>query len=65
METLKLTFGNCECKMRVDENLPQKIYNYLVLINNIVECDNKNNLAILYNNLKDTLIYNIEIPFES
>ena len=47
-----------------NSELPQQIYNYLALINKIVECDNLNDLSTLYNGLKDTKIYDLEIPFE-
>ena len=47
-----------------NSELPQTIYNYLSLINKIVECDNTNDLSALYNNLKDTKVYDLEIPFE-
>ena len=48
-----------------NSELPPQIYNYLALINKIVECDNPNDLSTLYNSLKDTKIYDLEIPFES
>ncbi len=48
-----------------NSELPPKIYNYLELINRIVECDNLSNLSILYNSLKHTKVYDLEIPFES
>ena len=35
------------------------------MINKIVECDNPNDLATLCNGLKDTKVYDLEIPFES
>ena len=47
-----------------NSELPLQIYNYLVLINKIVECDNQNDLSTLYNSLKDTAVYDLEIPFE-
>ena len=47
-----------------NSELPSQIYNYLVLINKIVECDNPNDLATLCNSLKDTKVYDLEIPFE-
>lgn len=47
-----------------NSELPPEIYNYLELINEIVECDNLNDLFNLYNNLKDTKVYDLEIPFE-
>lgn len=47
-----------------NSELPPQIYNYLALINKIVECDNLNDLSTLYNGLKDTKIYDLEIPFE-
>lgn len=48
-----------------NSELSSQIYNYLVLINRIVECDNPNDLATLCNSLKDTKVYDLEIPFES
>lgn len=47
-----------------NSELPSQIYNYLIVINKIIECDNVNDLSILYNNLKDTKVYDSEIPFE-
>ena len=47
-----------------NSELSSQIYNYLVLINKIVECDNPNDLATLCNSLKDTKVYDLEIPFE-
>lgn len=47
-----------------NSELPLQIYNYLSLINKIVECNNLNDLSALYNGLKDTKIYDLEIPFE-
>lgn len=47
-----------------NSELPSQIYNYLTVINKIIECDNINDLSILYNNLKDTKFYDSEIPFE-
>ena len=47
-----------------NSELPSEIYNYLELINRIVECDNLSNLSNLYNGLKDTKVYDLEIPFE-
>lgn len=47
-----------------NSELPPEIYNYLEIINRIVECDNLNNLSNLYNDLKDTKVYDLEIPFE-
>lgn len=48
-----------------NSELPSQIYNYLLLINRIVECDNSNDLSNMYNNLKDTKVYDLEIPFET
>lgn len=48
-----------------NSELPQQIYNYLELINRIVECDDFNGLIQLFNNLKDTKVYDSEIPFET
>lgn len=47
-----------------NSELPPEIYNYLELINRIVECDNLNDLSNLYNGLKNTKVYDLEIPFE-
>lgn len=47
-----------------NSELPLQIYNYLSLINKIVECNNLNDLYALYNGLKDAKIYDLEIPFE-
>lgn len=48
-----------------DSELPPQIYNHLLIINQIMECDNTNDLAALYNNIKDAIVYDSEIPFES
>ena len=48
-----------------NSELPQQIYNYLAIINKIVECDNKDELISLYNSLKDTTVYDLEIPLET
>lgn len=47
-----------------DSELPPQIYNYLVLINRIIECENIIDLSTLYYNLKDTKVYDSEIPLE-
>ena len=47
-----------------NSELPFEIYNYLELINKIIECDNSNDLFSLYNNLKDTKVYDSEMPLE-
>ena len=47
-----------------NSELPLQIYNYLALINKIVECQNLNDLTTLYNELKDVKIYVSEIPLE-
>lgn len=47
-----------------NSELPSQLYHYLVLINKIIECDNINDLLALYNNLKDTNVYDSEIPLE-
>lgn len=47
-----------------NSELPPPIYNYLALINKIIECDNINDLSILYDNLKNTKVYDSEIPLE-
>src|SRR5574344_98773 len=48
-----------------DSELPPEIFNYLTLINSIIDCNNTSDLAIIYNNLKDNKVYDNEIPFES
>jgi len=48
-----------------NSELPSEIYDYLLIINKIVECNNKEYLIELYNNLKDIKLYNSEIPLES
>ncbi len=47
-----------------DSELPSLIYNYLVLINKIIESDNINELSTMYNDLKDIKVYDSEIPLE-
>ena len=47
-----------------NSELPPQIYNYLVLINKIVDCENKEDLASIYNSIKDSKIYDCEIPLE-
>ena len=47
-----------------NSELPQQTYDYLALINKIVECASKDELSALYNSLNNN-IYNLEIPFES
>ncbi len=47
-----------------NSELPQQIYDYLALINKIVECASRDELSALYNSLNNN-IYNLEIPFES
>ena len=47
-----------------NSELPSQIYNYLVLINKIVDCNNVDELATIYNNIKDSKIYDCEIPLE-
>ena len=47
-----------------NSELPQQTYDYLALINKIVECASKDELSTLYNSLNNN-IYNLEIPFES
>lgn len=44
--------------------LPSYIYNYLLLINNIVENNSINELDTIFNSIKDNKIYNKEIPLE-
>lgn len=48
-----------------NSELPQQIYDYLALINRIIECDNQAELSDLYNSLNNTKVYGLEIPFES
>ena len=45
-----------------NSELPLQIYNYLELINKIIECNNSNELITIFNNSN---IYDSEIPFES
>ena len=45
-----------------NSELPPQIYNYLELINKIIECNNSNELITIFNNSD---IYDDEIPFES
>ena len=45
--------------------MPSYIYDYLELINRIVECDNQEKLLDLYNDLRSIKVYNSEIPFEA
>lgn len=45
-----------------NSELPPQIYNYLELINKIIECNNSNKLITIFNNSD---IYDDEIPFES
>ena len=45
-----------------NSELPPQIYNYLELINKIIECNNSNELITIFNNSN---IYDSEIPFES
>ncbi len=59
---LKYCYDNNILNNLKNSELPTQIYNYLVLINKIIECDNKNDLFNLY---KDTNIYESEIQFES
>ena len=47
-----------------NSELPSQIYNYLVLINKIVESNDSNDLSNLFFELKNTSIYDLEIPFE-
>ena len=48
-----------------NSELPSYIYDYLELINRIVECDNQEKLLDLYNDLRSIKVYNSEIPFEA
>ena len=48
-----------------NSELPPQIYNYLALINKIIESDNISDLSALYNDFKDTKLYDAEIPLES
>jgi len=45
-----------------NSELPSQIYNYLELVNKIIECNNSNELITIFNNSN---IYDSEIPFES
>lgn len=45
-----------------NSELPPQIYNYLELVNKIIECNNSNELITIFN---DSNIYDSEIPFES
>lgn len=56
---------NCMLENLQNSELPQQIYDYLVLINKIVECSNQKELIDLYNGLNNAKIYELEIPFES
>lgn len=56
---------NCMLENLQNSELPQQIYDYLVLINKIVECSNQKELIDLYNSLNNAKIYELEIPFES
>ena len=47
-----------------DSELPPQIYNYLELINKIVECNNINDLFVLYQSLNSIKVYDSEIPLE-
>lgn len=47
-----------------NSELPQPIYKYLVLINQIIECDSQAYLFGLYNDSKENKIYDLEIPLE-
>lgn len=44
--------------------LPPQIYNYLELINKIIECNNSNDLITSFNSFKDANIYDNEMPLE-
>ena len=48
-----------------NSELPDEVYNYLLLINKIVECNNLSEMSNLYINSKEITIYNLEIPFET
>lgn len=58
-------YNNSMLENLKNSELPQKIYNYLSLINKIVECDNQDELSDLYNNLNNNKVYDLEIPLES
>ncbi len=47
-----------------NSELPKQIYDYLLLINKILSCNNNEELLDIYNSLKDKIIYNNEIPLE-
>lgn len=44
--------------------LPPQIYNYLELINKIIECNNSNDLITSFNSFKNANIYDNEMPLE-
>ena len=48
-----------------NSELPQQTYNYLSIINRIVECINQDELSTFYNNINEISVYDLEIPFES
>lgn len=48
-----------------NSELPQKSYNYLFLINKIVECNDSSYLYDLYNKLNGKSLYLLEIPIEA
>ena len=54
-----------KCNNLKNTELPLPIYNYLVLINKIVLSNNLDELSTLFNDLKDWITYDLEIPFES
>ena len=48
-----------------NSELPPQIYNYLLLINRIIDCSNANELLAIYNNVKNANLYNSEIQLET
>lgn len=47
-----------------DSELPLQVYNYLLLINKILECKDFSELLDMYNNLDESFFYKSEIPLE-
>ncbi len=48
-----------------NSELPKNVYNYMVLVNKILKCNDISELSVLYIQLKDSISYNLEIPFEA
>ena len=57
--------NNCMLESLKNSELPQQIYDYLTIINKIIECKNRDELLDLYNNISKINVYDLEIPFES